>query len=154
MLPASSAASSGLATLDGAETSFPNHNTSTTNCFARMDSQGGAGYRFSRYIDEMTLFHYREEDQFREKTNSMRLRELYDARDLNGLFELALLMNHEACYANSKVRWAISEALEVTMPVSDKHVEMADEIIQMLVDKKLKMAKENKKSEETEENII
>jgi vesicle coat complex subunit len=94
----------------------------------------------------MTLFYYREEDQFREKTNSMRLRELYEAKDLNGLFELALLLNHEACYANSKVRWAISEALETTMPVSDKHLEMANETIQMLVDKKLKMAEEGEES--------
>lgn len=146
MLPASSATSTGLATLDGAETSSPNRNRSTANCSLRMDFQDGAAYRFSRYIDEMTLFHYREEDQFREKTNSMRLRELYEARDLNGLFELALLLNHEACYANSKVRWAISEALEVTMPVSDKHLEMANETIQMLVDKKLKMAEEGEES--------
>lgn len=90
----------------------------------------------------MAQFYYRQEDQFREVSNAHKLKELYDSGDFTGLLELALLLNHEASFNNSKVRWALSEALEVTMPVSDRHLQMANDTISELAKRMLDRARE------------
>jgi hypothetical protein len=61
-------------------------------------------------------FHYRQEDQFAEASNSMKLKELYRKGDYTGLLELALVLNHQASFNNSKMRWAMQEALEAARP--------------------------------------
>lgn len=108
-----------------------------------MDTQDMEHYRWSSALDRMAQFHYREEDQFREFSNAHKLKELYENRDFTGLLELALLLNHEASFNNSKVRWALSEALEVTMPVSDRHLQMANETIKDLAQRMLDRARES-----------
>lgn len=65
---------------------------------------------------EMNTFHYHEEDGFREESNSRRLKQLFEARDYRGLLEFALLLNHQASFANSKMKWALSEALNAARP--------------------------------------
>lgn len=53
---------------------------------------------------------YRQEDQFQERLNSERLKELFNLGDYHGLLEFALLLNHQASFNNSRVFWALSEA--------------------------------------------
>jgi hypothetical protein len=53
---------------------------------------------------------YRPEDQFQERLNSERLKELHKMRDHTGLLELALILNHQASFNNSRAYWAIQEA--------------------------------------------
>lgn len=55
----------------------------------------------------ITPFQYRQEDQFREASNAVKLKQLHAEGDYMGLLELALLMNHEACYKNSAMLWAM-----------------------------------------------
>lgn len=108
-----------------------------------MDAQDTEHYRWTSALDLMAQFHYREEDQFREASNAQRLKELYECGDFTGLLEFALLLNHEASFNNSKVRWALSEALEVTMPVSDRHLQMANDTIKELAKRMLDRARES-----------
>jgi hypothetical protein len=70
----------------------------------------------------MNTFHYRQEDRFTEESNSRRLKELYSVKDYKGLLELALLLNHQASFNNSKARWAITEALEAARPGNTGYV--------------------------------
>lgn len=58
----------------------------------------------------MSVPTYRPEDQFQERLNAERLKELFNKRDFNGLLELALLLNHQASFNNSRAMWAIGEA--------------------------------------------
>jgi hypothetical protein len=111
-----------------------------------MDTQEMAFYRWTSRLDEMAQFHYRQEDQFREESNARKLKELHQSGDFTGLLEFALLLNHEASFNNSKVRWALSEALEVVMPVSDKHLQMANETIKDLAERMLQRARESGES--------
>jgi hypothetical protein len=53
---------------------------------------------------------YRPEDQFQERLNTERLKELFSCRDYQGLLDFALLLNHQASFNNSRVHWAIVEA--------------------------------------------
>jgi hypothetical protein len=53
---------------------------------------------------------YRAEDQFQERLNSERLKELFSHRDYTGLLEFALLLNHQASFNNSRAHWALCEA--------------------------------------------
>jgi hypothetical protein len=53
---------------------------------------------------------YRPEDQFQERLNAERLKELFSAKDYQGLLELALLLNHQASFNNSRAVWALCEA--------------------------------------------
>jgi len=53
---------------------------------------------------------YRAEDQFQERLNSERLKELFSRRDYQGLLDFALLLNHQASFNNSRAVWAIAEA--------------------------------------------
>jgi hypothetical protein len=53
---------------------------------------------------------YRTEDQFQEKLNEKRLKELFNNRDYQGLLDFALLLSHQASFNNSRVFWALSEA--------------------------------------------
>lgn len=55
---------------------------------------------------------YRAEDQFQERLNAERLKELFRERDYQGLLELALLLNHQASFNNSRAIWAIGEAMK------------------------------------------
>lgn len=102
-----------------------------------MDIQEMALYCWTSRIDKMAQFHYRQEDQFREESNARKLKELYQSGDFTGLLEFALLLNYEASFNNSKVRWALSEALEAAMPVSDRHLKMASETIKDLAERML-----------------
>lgn len=92
----------------------------------------------------ITPFQYRQEDQFREASNAMRLRQLHADGDFTGLLELALLMNYEACYKNSGMFWAMAESLEANRPKAKdggekEYAEMVDTTIHELI--KLKMQK-------------
>lgn len=60
----------------------------------------------------MSSLSYRAEDQFQERLNAERLKELFKTRDYNGLLELALLLNHQASFNNSRAHWAICEAAQ------------------------------------------
>lgn len=53
---------------------------------------------------------YRPEDQFQERLNAERLKELFNKGDHQGLLDLALLLNHQASFNNSRAIWAIGEA--------------------------------------------
>jgi hypothetical protein len=53
---------------------------------------------------------YRAEDQFQERLNAERLKELFRSRDYQGLLDLALLLNHQSSFNNSRAHWAIMEA--------------------------------------------
>ena len=53
---------------------------------------------------------YRPEDQFQERLNAERLKELFKKGDHQGLLDFALLLNYQASSANSRVHWAIREA--------------------------------------------
>ncbi len=53
---------------------------------------------------------YRAEDEFQERLNAERLKELFKSNDYQGLLELALLLNHQASFNNSRAHWAIVEA--------------------------------------------
>lgn len=53
---------------------------------------------------------YRPEDQFQERLNAERLKELFNKRDYQGLLDFALLLNHQASFNNSRAVWAIAEA--------------------------------------------
>ena len=53
---------------------------------------------------------YRPEDQFQERLNAERLKELFNKGDHQGLLDLALLLNHQASFNNSRAIWAIAEA--------------------------------------------
>ena len=53
---------------------------------------------------------YRPEDQFQERLNAERLKELFRANDHQGVLDLALLLNHQASFNNSRAYWAITEA--------------------------------------------
>ena len=53
---------------------------------------------------------YRTEDQFQEKLNEKRLKELFNNRDYQGLLDFALLLSHQASFNNSRAFWALSEA--------------------------------------------
>ena len=58
----------------------------------------------------MSLPTYRPEDQFQERLNGERLKELFKNGDYQGLLDLALLLSHQASFNNSRVFWALSEA--------------------------------------------
>jgi hypothetical protein len=58
----------------------------------------------------MSLPTYRPEDQFQERLNGERLKELFKNGDYQGLLDLALLLNHQCSFNNSRVFWALSEA--------------------------------------------
>lgn len=58
----------------------------------------------------MSSLIYRPEDQFQERLNAERLRELFNARDYQGLLEFSLLLNHQASFNNSRAYWAICQA--------------------------------------------
>lgn len=53
---------------------------------------------------------YRTEDQLQEFLNSKKLKELFETRDYRGLLEMALLINHQASFNNSRAYYAIMEA--------------------------------------------
>lgn len=58
----------------------------------------------------MSVPTYRPEDQFQERLNAERLKELFNRQDYQGLLDFALLLNHQASFNNSRVHWAIIEA--------------------------------------------
>jgi hypothetical protein len=53
---------------------------------------------------------YRPEDQFQERLNAERLKELFAIKDFQGLLDFALLLNHQASFNNSRAYWAMAEA--------------------------------------------
>ena len=72
---------------------------------------------------------YRTEDQFQERLNSERLRELFRIGDYSGLLEFALLLSHQASFNNSRAHWAIGQAaLNMSQEFSlDKYMTTTDE---------------------------
>ena len=79
----------------------------------------------------MSHLTYRPEDQFQERLNAERLKELFASKDYQGLIDLALLLNHQASFNNSRAYWAICEASKnMAQEFSlEKYMEMAEEII-------------------------
>lgn len=53
---------------------------------------------------------YRPEDQFQERLNAERLKELFSKGDHQGLLDFALLLNHQASFNNTRAHWALCEA--------------------------------------------
>lgn len=99
----------------------------------------------------MLTFQYRQEDQFREASNAMKLKQLHADADFTGLLELALLLNHEACYKNSGMLWAMSESLEANRPKAEdggeeKYAEMVDTTIHKLIQLKMQKALDESKA--------
>jgi hypothetical protein len=78
----------------------------------------------------MTPPTYRPEDQFQERLNSERLKELFGASDYQGLLDFALLLNHQASFNNSRAVWAIGEAMKnMSAEFSlDKYQKMIDDL--------------------------
>lgn len=71
---------------------------------------------------------YRPEDQFQERLNAERLKELFSKRDYQGVLDFALLLNHQASFNNSRAVWAIAEACK------NMHEEFALEKYQAMID--------------------
>ena len=73
---------------------------------------------------------YRPEDQFQERLNAERLKELFSRSDYQGLLELALLLNHQASFNNSRAYWAILEsAKNMSEEFSlDKYTKMLEDL--------------------------
>ena len=53
---------------------------------------------------------YRPEDQFQERLNGEKLKELFRKKDYQGLLDFALLLNHQCSFNNSRVHFALAEA--------------------------------------------
>ena len=79
----------------------------------------------------MSHLTYRPEDQFQERLNAERLKELFGKNDYRGLLDFALLLNHQASFNNSRAYWAICEAAKnMSQEFSlDKYLSMAEDII-------------------------
>lgn len=75
----------------------------------------------------MNQLYYRQEDQFAEASNSMKLKQLHRSGDYAGLLEFALLLNHQACSSNSKIRWLMKEALDAARPGNTEY-QMPEEL--------------------------
>jgi hypothetical protein len=73
---------------------------------------------------------YRAEDEFQERLNAEKLKELYAKNDYRGLLEFALLLNHQASFNNSRAAWAIGEAMKnMSAEFSlDKYQKMVDDL--------------------------
>jgi hypothetical protein len=74
---------------------------------------------------------YRTEDQFQERLNAERLKELFNRSDYQGLLDLALLLNHQASFNNSRAHWALLEAAKnMAAEFSlDKYEKMIEEVL-------------------------
>lgn len=74
---------------------------------------------------------YRPEDQFQERLNSERLKELFSKGDYQGLLDLALLLSHQASFNNSRAHWALLEAAKnMAAEFSlDKYEKMIEEVL-------------------------
>ena len=79
----------------------------------------------------MSHLTYRPEDQFQERLNAERLKELFTKRDHQGLLDFALLLNHQASFNNSRAYWAICEAAKnMSEEFSlDKYMSMASDVL-------------------------
>jgi hypothetical protein len=73
--------------------------------------QGSVGSAIAAELPVSSLT-YRPGDQFQERLNSERLKELFNFGDYHGLLEFALLLNHQASFNNSRACWALSEAAQ------------------------------------------
>lgn len=79
----------------------------------------------------MSHLTYRPEDQFQERLNAERLKELFSKHDYQGLLDFSLLLNHQASFNNSRAYWAVCEAAKnMSEEFSlDKYLSMATELI-------------------------
>ena len=75
---------------------------------------------------KMNTPHYRPEDKFTEASNALRLKQLYEARDYNGLLELALLINHQASFNSSRMKYFMYELLDRAAPGQKDKKAIAD----------------------------
>lgn len=75
---------------------------------------------------------YRPEDQFQERLNGERLKELFNNRDYQGLLDLSLLLNHQASFNNSRAHWALLEASKNMAEefALGKYEKMAEELLE------------------------
>lgn len=78
----------------------------------------------------MNIPHYRPEDQFKEASNAMRLKELHASGDYNGLLELALMLNHQAAFNYSRMTYFMKESLRRAGQITEEHEKMASEFIE------------------------
>jgi hypothetical protein len=53
---------------------------------------------------------YRPEDEFKEHTNAAHLKKMFKNGDYQGVLDMALVLNHQAFFNNSRAHWAIQEA--------------------------------------------
>lgn len=79
----------------------------------------------------VTQLTYRPEDQFQERLNAERLKELFRVKDFQGLLDFALLLNYQASCNNSRAFWALCEASKnMSEEFSlDKYMAMAEEVM-------------------------
>lgn len=96
------------------------HHAKTVTRHCQSLAKDGASSQARVFLDtrlpSVNHLYYRQEDQFVEASNSMRLKQLHRSGDYTGLLEFALLLNHQACSSNSKVRWMMKEVLDATRP--------------------------------------
>jgi hypothetical protein len=71
----------------------------------------------------------RLEDEFHAQANKAHLKALHAARDLNGLYEYALLLAEVEAMGRTKVNWLAREAMRQPAPVEECHRQWAAEIL-------------------------
>ena len=71
----------------------------------------------------------RLEDQFHAQANKAHLKALHAARDLNGLYEYALLLVEIEAMGRTKVNWLAKEAAHRPAPVEQCHMDWARELL-------------------------
>ena len=78
--------------------------------FAWRLQPGLARFRHKHCLRLVSSLIYRPEDQFQERLNAERLKELFVLKDYQGLLEFSLILNHQASFNNSRAYWAICQA--------------------------------------------
>lgn len=131
-LPAGSGASRALAIPVHDPTRSPFRKRARSIHFLYMVFQARAHYARSLQVaPPVSIPSYRPEDQFQERLNAERLKELFNRNDFQGLLDLALLLNHQASFNNSRAHWALLEAAKnMAAEFSlDKYEKMIEEVL-------------------------
>lgn len=73
---------------------------------------------------------YRVEDELRERSNAVHLHKMFSDKDYQGVLEMALMLNYQASFNNSRAYWAIQEAAKnMSQEFSiDKYKKMIEEL--------------------------
>ena len=71
----------------------------------------------------------RLEDEFHAQANKAQLKALHAARDLNGLYEYALLLVEVEAMGRTKMHWLAREAMRQPAPVEQCHMDWARDLM-------------------------